>query len=531
MFLIMSAAYIDHELQAEFGRIPPSFLPLGNRRLFQHQIKLAPKNVTIYLSIPESYSVSFTDETWLKKNHVRLIKAPDDISLGASLVASLNLSGHCLDDPLHVLFGDTLFRSLPSGHNLIGVSKVDNNYNWATVSENDGDWLKSNDIIDESNAHNIVNGYFKFSDPRQLVRCITQNKWNFSKGLNSYHQIVGLTTTYLQDWFDFGHINTYYKSKASFTTQRAFNELKITTEWIEKSSVKNSKIAAEANWFEVLPFSLRRFTPQYLGSINKDGQVSYRLEYLHQTALNELYVFSELPVHIWESILTGCVSFLKQCRLEVIPKDAPANTLVELFDNKTAARLTEYCNANDVSLQDKWFFNSTLSVSLQQMLDESEHYLSIQYKKNWSLSVLHGDFCFSNILYDFRSNRIKTIDPRGTTPDGEITIFGDVRYDLAKLSHSILGMYDWIMAGYHSVSIIDKNITFNIEESPQHKMIQQRFIELIEKEFEVNAITLMAMQIQLFLSMLPLHSDDENRQKALFANAFRIYELMKRLEK
>ena len=33
----------------------------------------------------------------------------------------------------------------------------------------------------------------------------------------------------------------------------------------------------------------------------------------------------------------------------------------------------------------------------------------------------------------------------------------------------------------------------------------------------------MAMQINLFLSMLTLHGDDTNRQNGLFANAFRLY--------
>ena len=33
MFLIMSAAYVGQDLQSEFGKIPPSFLPLGNKTL------------------------------------------------------------------------------------------------------------------------------------------------------------------------------------------------------------------------------------------------------------------------------------------------------------------------------------------------------------------------------------------------------------------------------------------------------------------------------------------------------------------
>lgn len=82
MFLIMSGAYVGQELESEFGRIPPSFLPLGNRRLFQHQVALAPQGVKVYLSLPESYVVSEIDLQWLEQNQVTIIATPDGLSLG-----------------------------------------------------------------------------------------------------------------------------------------------------------------------------------------------------------------------------------------------------------------------------------------------------------------------------------------------------------------------------------------------------------------------------------------------------------------
>lgn len=526
----MSAAYVGQELQSEFGKIPPSFLPLGNRRLFQHQIKLAPKGVDVYLSIPESYQVPRTDCRWLESNNVTVIRTPDNISLGASLVAALNLSEHELNSPLHVLFGDTLFSELPTGENIVCVSDVKDSYNWAVVTDDEMHWLRDCESKIEPKAQNVVNGYFKFSEPRRLMRAVTQSNWQFLEGLNRYHHSVGLTTVYSGKWLDFGHVNTYYRSKANFTTQRSFNELTITPDWVEKSSSKNNKIAAEANWFEHLPCSLRGYIPQYLGSSEKAQRISYRLEYLHHTALNELYVFSILPAAIWEQILKGCVGFLKACLCEKAPQGVPSNQLDELFGEKTIARLKEYCEKQSISMDDKWNFNHESTVSLETILKESQQHLPNE-NSIWPVSVLHGDFCFSNILYDFRSARVKTIDPRGTTPDGTLTLYGDVRYDIAKLSHSILGMYDWIIAGYYEVDIYDRDIHLKIDESQQHKIIQQRFIELIQQEFGISAVTLMAMQIQLFLSMLPLHSDDIKRQQALFANAFRLYNLMKRLEK
>ena len=65
MFLIMSGAYVTEDLKAEFGTIPPAFLPLGNRRLFQHQIQKIPKGKSIYLSLPDSYKIPEVDNTWL----------------------------------------------------------------------------------------------------------------------------------------------------------------------------------------------------------------------------------------------------------------------------------------------------------------------------------------------------------------------------------------------------------------------------------------------------------------------------------
>ncbi|WMS91297.1 capsular biosynthesis protein [Pseudoalteromonas sp. HL-AS1] len=526
MFLIMSGAYIGQELQSEFGRIPPSFLPLGNRRLFLHQLKLAPKGVRTYLTVPESYKVSRTDLELLKTNEVEVLPLPDNLTLGESLITALNLSEHTFNEPLHVLFGDTLFKKLPQGDNFASLSTVEENYHWAVATENDNDWLQLAQGQLDINGSQIINGYFKFSQPRELLRAITKSNWNFLAGLNYYKTHTDFSSSLAKDWLDFGHVNTYYSSKANFTTQRAFNDLKITPNWIEKSSSKDIKIAAESNWFATLPFSLRNYIPQYLGERNHEGRTSYRLEYLHNTALNELYVFSELPQKVWKRILTECVGFLKACSQEKAPEEAATNTLPELFGTKTDQRLTEFCSTRGYD-QDKVWIYADVSASLNDVLSLSSKNLP---SDNHNSSVLHGDFCFSNILYDFRANRIKTIDPRGLTTDSELSIYGHVYYDIAKLAHSIIGLYDWIIAGYYTVDLKNTVIELSIDTNNKQQNIQAFFIQLIEQEFSISQKQVIAMQIQLFLSMLPLHSDDTKRQDALFANAFRLHKKLKELE-
>lgn len=530
MFLILSAAYIDQELKSEFGKIPPSFLPLGNRRLFEHQARIVPRGIPVYLSIPESYNVSKNDIELLEKLSVTLIRIPDGISIGASVVAALNLSAHDLSEPLHILYGDTLFTELPQGLDLISVSAGEDSYNWAVVTSDELHWLQNKDTELGSDIKNIVCGYFKFSSPKDLIRSVTSCGWDFLGGLNLYHRQVGLEATYTEGWLDFGHVNTYYRSKVSYTTQRAFNELSINSKWIEKSSSKSQKIAAESNWFVNLPTELKIFTPQYLGSEESNGRVTYRLEYLHQTALNELYVFGELSISVWERILSACIDFLETCSKYHASSEAVTNSASDLFARKTEARLGEFCSRNGISLDGEWIFNGSPPVSLRTILDEASYYLP-QDCNEFPHTILHGDFCFSNILYDFRAERIKTIDPRGALTAGEFSLFGDNRYDIAKLSHSIIGMYDLIIAGYYSVSITKSNIEFSIETSSTQILIQKHFVKLIKRVFNVNLSTLLAMQIHLFLSMLPLHDDDLTRQKALFANAFRLYLLLRGDEK
>ncbi|MBY5947410.1 capsular biosynthesis protein [Photobacterium rosenbergii] len=528
MFLIMSAAYIDQELKSEFGQIPPSLLPLGNRRLFQHQIKCAPEGVQIYLSLPETYNIIDIDWQWLQKNNVKIVRTPDNLSLGAALVAALNLIDERIDNPLHVLFGDTLINPLPNGDDIVAISDVKDSYNWAVVTNDDMKWFDDSDNKLEVDSNNVVSGYFKFSQPRQLVKCITQSHWNFLDGLNRYHAEVGLSSVKINNWLDFGHVKTYYRSKVSFTTQRAFNDLKITPTYIEKSSIKNQKIKAEANWFNSIPNMLRGYTPQYLGSEQYDSSFSYRLEYLHQTALNELFVFGELPSIIWKQIFNSCFEFIDTCMMYEAPVGEKTNNLDELFGVKTSERLNDFCLKNDIDISRTWIFNKHLQASLQEIVSYSENYLP---KNEIKKTVLHGDLCFSNLLYDFRTSRVKVIDPRGLTQLGELTIYGDIRYDLAKLSHSVLGMYDWIIAGYYSVVVKDYSIDFEVAGLKDHKKSQQIFVDMISDKYGISALNLYAMQIQLFLSMLPLHSDEPKRQQALMANAFRIYDLMKRLEK
>jgi len=526
MFLILSAAYIDQELKSEFGPLPPAFLPIGNRRLFQYQVESAPKGEKVYLTLPESFKVLEFDQTWLDQHKVNIVKIPDNISLGESLVIALNLIEDHDHSALHVLHGDTLSLTLPEGNDIVGIATAKENYNWAVSSTNSFSTTDNDaDLLDE---HNVIMGYFKFSNPKLLIQSIIKSKWGFIEGLNLYHQQLGLNTIRIDGWLDFGHVNTYYQSKSSFTTQRAFNDLRINSGMVIKSSEKQNKIKAEAQWFQNVPPLLRKYLPQYLGhsqeTDNKEN-FSYYIEYLHNTALNELYVFSALPDMVWNSILSKCLDFIDACKTNPITNDTENfSSLEDLLASKTTYRVKEFCNQTNIDPNQRWQFNDMKAVSINDIVSYSTQLLPISKKQ---YSVMHGDFCFSNILYDFRSDNIKTFDPRGLNSNGEHSIYGDITYDIAKLSHSVLGMYDAIIAGYYILEVDQFSIKFELPTLSKKRKIQNYFINIIETRYGLTKTEIYAMQIHLFLSMLSLHSDNKTKQTALMANAFRLYHIIK----
>ena len=146
-------------------------------------------------------------------------------------------------------------------------------------------------------------------------------------------------------------------------------------------------------------------------------------------------------------------------------------------------------------------------------------------------TLIHGDFCFSNIFYDFRSRVVKVIDPRGLDPDWNVTLFGDPRYDIAKLSHSVLGQYDVIICGDRIAS--QNGYSFEMEVCPDvdqsWNKIERAFheVSIIKNSEQVRCNY--AIMVHLFLSMLPLHHDCPSRQRTFIANAARLFQLLERV--
>lgn len=185
-------------------------------------------------------------------------------------------------------------------------------------------------------------------------------------------------------------------------------------------------------------------------------------------------------------------------------------------------RLEQYAKQTNISLDEPWTINGVRVPSLNNIIKEIEPAISKADVR--FATMMHGDPCFSNILYDFKSKSIKVIDPRGLDIDGKQSIYGDIRYDVAKLAHSILGMYDFIIGGMFEYGENDKyNVYINFEMSDNLEQIQSFFLQQKIGGYSLSELSVYPILIHLFLSMLPLHNDYVDRQKAFLANALRLY--------
>ena len=130
------------------------------------------------------------------------------------------------------------------------------------------------------------------------------------------------------------------------------------------------------------------------------------------------------------------------------------------------------------------------------------------------VTAIHGDFCLSNILYCPDSKKITLIDPRGSF--GHPGIYGHPSYDYAKLLHCLHGKYDYIISNHYKLKEIDQN-TFSLEVfSPRLIQDLHQFCCTLLLEKNINLEFLYLIESTLFLSMIALHYEDFERQKAFF---------------
>lgn len=516
MIVINSAAYVVPEFRNELGAIPPCLLPLGNQKLLQHQVRVLRRfgGERIVVSLPSSYELTLDERDLLKTLQVEVVAVPDGFTLAEALTYVLNIAAGG-EPELRLLHGDTLIMDLPEMLDIVAVGHSRGDYDWEVESPGEG---QGTDAL-------VWSGFFAFSNQREFLRALALSRGNFVQAVRQYGHVLPLAATSCEDWFDLGHVNTYFSSRSKITTQRSFNSLKICEGVLYKTGVPSEKIEAEERWFKAVPLTVKKYTPHLLdaGTLS-DGGRFYALEYLPYLPLNELFVHGRNSADFWIQKFALLKRFFADSRqasqfeqsvLEDVQRDA-----VSLYEEKTIDRLQRYEQETGFSVCTVIAQHHGKTLTAAQIAQDC-----VQRALGMPVvpAVLHGDLCFSNILFDSRSERLKVIDPRGLNFRGVFSIYGDQKYDLAKLAHSVIGLYDFIIAGRYAIEMdADGHECIRFETDTRLATVQKVFMDV--PFFDgISVREIMPLVVLLFLSMLPLHADQPERQKAMLLNAVRLY--------
>lgn len=121
-------------------------------------------------------------------------------------------------------------------------------------------------------------------------------------------------------------------------------------------------------------------------------------------------------------------------------------------------------------------------------------------------SLFHGDLCFSNVFYHPGSKQIKLIDPRGDA-------YGNILYDLAKITHSAYYPYDYVDAELY-LNKDGETIYFDSGKEIARQAYKKLFVAKYgESVWRINLF----LTASLFLSMIPLHSHNKVNQELFHA--------------
>jgi hypothetical protein len=193
-------------------------------------------------------------------------------------------------------------------------------------------------------------------------------------------------------------------------------------------------------------------------------------------------------------------------------KPLPPDACTEMYLGKVRERSATLGGELDALIRrDEVVVNGVRYPGVRALLEELEPVVAKLEHSAWG-SIVHGDLCFSNILYDLRSGICKFIDPRGSF--GEAGIYGDLRYDVAKLWHSVEGGFDLITADLFRLEASDEGeFTLELLQRDAHRSIAEAFAGIFfDDAFDRREIQVITALI--FLGLPALHYDAPNRQIA-----------------
>lgn len=321
---------------------------------------------------------------------------------------------------------------------------------------------------EERSMENGVAGFFLFTDKRKLKDVPTSGelvRWMQSNEM--IFQEISLAGTR-----EFGLLDEY--EKMGKEKCRPFNRITIEGDVLIKEPVdeQGRKLAKrECAWYEKAAHENIRVLPQ-IYDMNP-----LRMEYIKGKNIYEC----DFEYEHKRRILKTLIDALHQLH-ETNQCPADSFSLKDAYFYKTMDRLAKiedlvpFAREKEIMINGKkcrnvYFYKRELERKLEQLSCEQ-------------FSFIHGDCTFSNLMVRENGEPV-LLDPRGYF--GYTELFGDVRYDWAKLYYSVVGNYDRFNLKEFNLDISEDGVVLNIASNHWEDM-EQDFFELTgadEKEIKL----------------------------------------------
>jgi hypothetical protein len=538
ILLIPSAALVPDELKFDLGPIPTAMIPLDGKPAIEHiAAEYEQYDMDLYVAGDGQIGklASLLDRSAYEWT---LLDVSETSSLGETVIKSLDQIASrrsLVDVDLYINFADTIVSPVGYGidANTVSYSTVNHAYRWTSFLKTDDEEIESitekfSRVFDSPRT--VFTGQFKLTAPADYQAVLqsacggTEEELDpFYAALKSYLSNHPSRLLEADHWIDIGHLDTYYQNRRDSLNVREFNSIDVATNTITKSSEDSDTLLNEISWFKKLPKQLRPYVPQIYDYSDSYIHPSITMEFIGYPTLSDIYIYGSHGLHLWSNIYSSLFTLLERFQEFQLDthSDEITETLRDMYYQKTVNRLKRaegmsgldiFFDPDEITINgDTYPTVPTILDALPDRLDESG------LLERDQLSVIHGDLCFPNVLFDVRNNIPKLIDPRGAF--GPHTIYGDYRYDLAKLRHSVSGHYEFIINDRFDVAVTEDSATVSFEThtDPVHDQREDLFDEQLKQAYPDDFLSVKLLESLLYLSMIPLHSDSIERQQCMLS--------------
>ncbi|HYX34684.1 MAG TPA: hypothetical protein VE954_16420 [Oligoflexus sp.] len=288
---------------------------------------------------------------------------------------------------------------------------------------------------------------------------------------------------------------------------------------VEKKSSDHDKLRNEFTYYGLLPDEMKAFFVQPYDFQTTGTNSRYKMERLYIPDMAIQWIHGAFDEMGFERFLTKVFYFLSIRRQQKVTAEQAREVHLDTYRSKVQRRLQQMRSDPNYPAIDAYAraglrpIDGILSRYLSLLDQQAAAPVSAQ------LCIGHGDLCFSNIIYEKSTGLMRFIDPKGAATEKELYLAPS--YDVAKLAHSILGSYDFINYGLFRIEInADLKLELILDTAPHPWAAALFNRKLVEYGYQPRIIRL--FEVSLFLSMLPMHTDQPKKVLAFLMRADQI---------